>query len=47
MKRTQVIEELEALKEAFEEERDAYPICLEEAIWLLVQPEIITCRECR
>lgn len=47
MEKEQVIEELKALKEAFEEERDAYPICLEEAIRLLEQPEIITCKECR
>ena len=47
MEKAQVIKELKALKEAFEEERDAYPICLEEAIRLLVQPEIITCKDCR
>ena len=38
MEKAQVIKELKALKEAFEEERDAYPICLEEAIRLLEQP---------
>lgn len=47
MERAQVIKELEVLKEAFEEERDAYPICLEEAIRLLEQPEIIRCKDCR
>ena len=47
MEKAQVIKELKALKEAFEEERDAYPICLGEAIRLLKQPEIITCKECR
>ena len=39
MKKAQVIKELNALKEAFEEERDAYPICLEEAIRLLEPPD--------
>lgn len=47
MEKAQVIKELEALKEAFEEERDAYPSCLEEAIRLLEQPEIITCKDCK
>ena len=35
MDRDQVVEELEALIEAFKEERDAYPICLVEAVRLL------------
>lgn len=39
MEKEQVIEELKALKEAFEEERDAHPICLEEAILLLEQQD--------
>lgn len=47
MKKAQVINELKALKEVFEEERNAYPICLEEAIRLLEQPEIIYCKDCK
>ena len=47
MEKAQVIKELKALKEAFEKERDAYPICLGEAIRLLEQPEIIRCKDCR
>lgn len=35
MDREQVIQELTALMEAFKVERDAYPICIEEAIRLL------------
>lgn len=39
MDKEQVIEELKVLMESFKEERDAYPVCLEEAIRLLEEDE--------
>lgn len=39
MDRVQVIEELKVLIEAFKEERDAYPICLAEAVRLLEEKD--------
>lgn len=39
MDRKQVIEELMVLIEAFKEERDAYPVCLEEAIRILKEED--------
>lgn len=39
MDKKQVIEEIKILIEAFKEERDAYPICLEEAVKLLEERE--------
>lgn len=43
----ETIRDLETLKEYFQHESEAFPICLESAIEILKTLEVVRCSECR